>query len=118
MNDKIAEMINEGKEDAVIVYYIHDHSTLSLSEATAKLKEAKMWMAWHGTVTNRTKKDLLNLKKHNMKKPQYDLAPTLRMLKGEREAAKETKDKSAMAILDALIKKLRSSPCLRSQKKS
>lgn len=37
----------------------------------------------------------------------YDLSATLRMLKGEREAAKESKDKEAMKILDGLIKKLR-----------
>lgn len=41
-----------------------------------------------------------------MKLP-YDLEPTLRMLKGEREAAKEAKDKEAVKILDSLIKKLK-----------
>lgn len=55
MNDKIIEMLNSGKEDAVIIYYIHDNSNLSLNEAREKLSEAKKWGAWYTHTSNKEK---------------------------------------------------------------
>jgi hypothetical protein len=37
----------------------------------------------------------------------YDLEPTLRMLKGERGAAKEVGDKKAVELLDGIIRKVK-----------
>lgn len=53
MNDKIIEMLNSGKEDAVIVYYLHDNHNLSLSQAREKLAEAKKWGAWYAHKSNK-----------------------------------------------------------------
>lgn len=53
MNDKIIKMLNEGKEDAVIIYYIHDNSELSLTQAREKLAEAKKWGAWYAHKSNK-----------------------------------------------------------------
>jgi len=47
INEEISNLINNGKEDTVIIYHLYDHFSMSLSEATAKLKEAKLWMGWY-----------------------------------------------------------------------
>ena len=53
MNDKIIEMLNKGIEDAVIIYYIFDHSEMSLVQAREKLAEAKKWGAWYAHKSNK-----------------------------------------------------------------
>jgi hypothetical protein len=47
INEVISDMVNAGKEDAVIIYHLHDHFNLTLVEARAKLAEAKLWMGWY-----------------------------------------------------------------------
>lgn len=53
INEDISNMVNESKEDAVIIYYLHDHYNMTLSEARTKLKEAKMWMDWYAHKSNK-----------------------------------------------------------------
>lgn len=47
INEDISNMVNAGKEDAVIIYHLHDHFNLTLVEARTKLAEAKLWMGWY-----------------------------------------------------------------------
>lgn len=47
INNKISDMVNAGKEDAVIIYYLHDHHNFTLSEARTELAKAKAWMGWY-----------------------------------------------------------------------
>lgn len=53
MNNKISDMVNEGREDAVIINYIADHSDMSLNQAREKLAEAKKLMAWYAHISNK-----------------------------------------------------------------
>ena len=53
LNEAISNMVNEGLEDAVIIYYIFDHSNLSLEESRKKLDEAKIWMKWYAHTSNK-----------------------------------------------------------------
>ena len=47
INEVISDMVNTKREDAVIIYHLHDHFNLTLAQARAKLAEAKLWMGWY-----------------------------------------------------------------------
>jgi hypothetical protein len=47
INDKISSSVNAGKQDAVIIYDLHDNHNFSLEEARLELRKAKAWMGWY-----------------------------------------------------------------------
>lgn len=47
INNKISDLINAEKEDAVIIYFLYDNHNFTLSEAREELKKARELMGWY-----------------------------------------------------------------------
>lgn len=47
INGEVSDLVNAGKEDAVIIYHLADAHGYTLPEARLELKKAKLWMGWY-----------------------------------------------------------------------
>lgn len=53
MNDLIIDMLNEGKEETVIIYHLFDNYNLTLQQARFELDKAKKWGSWYAHKSNK-----------------------------------------------------------------
>lgn len=47
INDEISDLVNVGKEDAVIIYHLEGKHGFTIAEARKELSKAKAWMGWY-----------------------------------------------------------------------